>query len=424
MAKLSSHPGKIVVSSIKLSSFDGSKPPIEIRKLCTAVDIWEDIRKPSIVVDIFVADAVGLVTSFPIRAEEKIEMTVNYPGMTPVTLKLVVVSINDFTFDDAGKGAGYYLNCASEEVWLGSMLSIMKGYNTTIDGIVKDLVTNQLQSSKTVTMEPTKGIQQYVIPRLSPFEAIDILKRRAVSATSAGSFYMFYENKKGYVFKTFEQLFKEGVPLITSKNRTFVRGDMTIADKATGVDNPKMYRTIINMHNGRRSDSSSKIAEGALNNVTYAFDFATKTVRRIDFSLQQKGSKFVLGDSSGKLPTSSTFMSKYGSKNAIAFFVPVDSTKGENFIADNLGAKVAYETLINQHNVIVEVPGDFEMSAGDAVKLSIPQQQGTTGTIEKEDPIMSGTYIIMALRHMIVLEPSGGSEYTMSMELLKGNTLA
>jgi len=421
MSKVNAQPGKVVVSSIKLSSFDGSKPSKEIKKLCASIDIWEDIRKPAIIVDIFVADAVGLVTSYPIVGEEKIEITLGYPNAPSTTIKLVVSSVGEFIFDETGKGGGYVLNCTSEEVWLDSLLSVMKGYNTTVDSIVRDLVTNQLKSTKPINIEPTKGISQFVIPRLTPFEALDILKKRAVSTTSAGSHYMFFETKKGFVFKTIEKLFNEGASIIQSKNRVFVRGDMTLSNTLGQVDNSKLFRSIINMHNGRRADSSNKIYDGALNNVTYAFDFARKQLKLVNFSLQQKGSDFVLGDKAGKMPTSTQFMQKYGATNAVAFLVPVDSTKGETFISDTIGAKVSYESLINQHNVIVEAHGDFDMCAGDAVQLSIPQQQGTTGNIQKEDAHMSGTYIIMALRHMIVMGPNDGSEYTMSMELIKGN---
>lgn len=417
-----SNPGKVVVDKITITSFDGSKSR-DITRLCSQIDIWEDVRKPSMIVDVFVADAIGLVTSFPIVAEEKLEIILSTPSGTSLTpLKLVVTGITDFQFDEQGNASGYTLICSGEEVWADALESIMKGYMTTVDGIVRDMVMSQLKSKKMVFAEPAKGISQFVTPRMSPFETIDMLRKRAVSATNPGSHYLFFENKKGFVFKTIEQLFKEGASQIVSKKRTFHRSMVDVADSKLNIENSAAWRSLIAMHNTQRYNSAERVASGALYNTTYKFDIPTKTLTKIEFSFQQKGSSFTLGDASGIVPSTPAFMQKYGSKNAVAFFVPTDSTKGENFLAENLGAKVAYDTLINQHSVLAETYGDYELCAGDVVKLSVPLQQGTTEQMIKEDPYLSGTYFITSLRHMISVGPS--ATYHMSMELIKGNYLS
>ena len=72
-----------------------------------------------------------------------------------------------------------------------------------------------------------------------------------------------------------------------------------------------------------------------------------------------------------------------------------------------------------QNALKIRVPGDTALKAGDVINADIPVKSSTT-EFKKNDPLLSGKFLISRLHHMI-----GGANdrprYTCVVEIVKGN---
>ena len=63
---------------------------------------------------------------------------------------------------------------------------------------------NYLDSKKPLTIEPTRNIRKFVIPNLTPFQAINLIKSEAISGVEQSPHYVFFETPDGLYFRSFE----------------------------------------------------------------------------------------------------------------------------------------------------------------------------------------------------------------------------
>ena len=69
-----------------------------------------------------------------------------------------------------------------------------------MDGTIDEIVTkilkgkNYLGTNKSINIEKTKNLRQYVFPNLTPFQAINLMKEEAVSKGESAPYFVFFEN--------------------------------------------------------------------------------------------------------------------------------------------------------------------------------------------------------------------------------------
>ena len=68
---------------------------------------------------------------------------------------------------------------------------------------------DHLSSKKKLYVEPSRGTKKLIFPNFSPFEAINMMKRQAVSAHDGSPTYMFFEDFKGYHFRSLSSMYSE-----------------------------------------------------------------------------------------------------------------------------------------------------------------------------------------------------------------------
>ena len=110
----------------------------------------------------------------------------------------------------------YKLQLVSAELMRNATRYVNRSYNGNINDIVTSIIKEDLQTEKPINIDKTSGIEKGTITRLNPFQAIDFLRRRAVSNEYKSSSYVFYESRDGYVFTTMEKLISLGQRSIDS----------------------------------------------------------------------------------------------------------------------------------------------------------------------------------------------------------------
>ena len=371
------------------------------------IHIFEDIESSFMTAQITMQDAINLVESFPIIGEEKIELTLKRSGSGEklYNYQFAVHGINPHSTDSQGKQQVYVLLCSSEEAVKDSSLLISKGYKLTYDMMIRNILTEYLGSTKPFISEPTKGIQEYTVPSLKPFEAIEAMRMRSVSMLSKSSTYCFFENYNGFNFVTLESLFKQ------MPNKVY-----DYKHHGSPNLNKDMDDQIISFKNTHRANKMSDVENGALATKTYSFDIRTKKFDSKDYSYASEGSSFSFSGTSQ--PYTSTFASKYGNKPAKNFFIIKDGGSLPTYHEETVGVREAYATMASAIVVQMLLYGDFDLCAGDVIGMQVATMDGLT-SVDKEDTVLSGNYVVTKVHHIFI--NGERKTHTMSVEMIKGN---
>lgn len=397
----------------------GEGVSVDIRGQIISLSIFEDVEQPTMTADIVMMDSINLLQDFPIVGEEVLNLSFYTPQReNPTRLTFNVYSVEGQTNSPTSKGSSYVLKCVSPLHYFNAKNIIEKSYETIVSEVVTDILANATSTVDVaklrVNIEPTKGLIPLTISKMRPFEAVDFLRQRAVSEEFAsGGAYLFFENQYGVHFRSVEHLMKEGKNSIGSKKFTYAPG--VKFDKTRQAFE---MRNIINYVALGKFDSINKIQKGTFNTDVEFFDIHTKDYGSSNFSISEKSNIFSTTDKKGRMPNSATFINKHDKTTAVKYFVPRDTSKGQDYMDVTLGSKNALAQLINQQQVRILVPGDNYLSVGDIVDLGLPEVSGTTER-KSTDRLSSGNYLVTKLRHTITMEEGGKPKHYTSMDCAK-----
>jgi hypothetical protein len=383
-----------------------------------SLSIFEDIEQPTLYCELTMMDSINLIQDFPIIGEETLDISFYTPGREkPTKLTFSIYTVDGQSSAPTSKGSIYTLKGVSPVHFYNASSTVSKSYKTIVSDMVTDILKEMADHTGVVVranIEPTKGLVPITIPRLTPFAAIDYLRQRSVSAENpSGGAYVFFMNQYGLHFKSVENLLKEGKKEVDSKK--FIYSPDTKSDKERSAF---AFRNIINFTHLSKFDSIDKLQSGHINTEVQHFDIFTKDTGSNNAKLSEKMSTFVSGDGKSRMSSSPMFIEKYNNNARSKFFIPKDSSRGDDFLDISLGVKNSYAALLNQNAVRVLVPGDNYLSVGEVVELSLPEVSGTTERKTK-DRMNSGNYLITKLRHIITMEEGGKPKHMISMDCAK-----
>lgn len=388
-------PGDVLIKSLSIrnKTLNAEINPLD---QLTGVDIYEDMSKPTMFAVFIFTDSIGMLSTFPIIGEETISIEIQTPGISSsTTYTFRSFEVTGVQKDGNGKSVSYAVRCVSEEHLRNGSNLVKQSFNDTISNMVPVILSNYLSSKKSIIIDETKGIQTIAFPKLNPLQSIDMIRQRAVSATYPSSSYVFFENQAGFNFKTIEGLIKDGKPNIGS--REFNAQQNVMGNKITQA---KAYRTILDYKTIAKSDSNKKAALGVFKAVTKSFDLNTKDFGSSNFDIKDVFSKLQKPGDGKQIPNSDDFISEFGSGTPRQFFAPKDTTRPDNFIDTMIATRNSFAVLLNADVTRVMVHGDTGLKAGDLVSLILPTPTGTTDR-KKDDPMASGNYLVVRLRHII-----------------------
>ena len=406
--------GAVDVKSINLSDLSGKKN-YNVTGQILSFNIYEDMLFPAVRADFLFSDALGLITEFPIIGEEIINVEFVTAGYDEtLKYKLHVKSIQPQQSNPQAKSTVYIITATSEEFITNGTTLVTKKYSSSASDIVKNVMKDFLKTEKNVYIgDSPKGTQEVLVSRLKPFQAIDMIRRRSVSEKYLSSSYVFYENQKGFYFTSVEYLM--------DNMKSKVNGRIYFHDTAPNTDTRNMNtRSLLDFKIVSQVNNTKKLAQGSLNNVVKKFDLMTGETIVTEFKNIEKQSQFKFA-SDKALPTNSTlYEKKYGSEPANIMIVPSSSHLPETFTAESIGAKFSFATKIAQNIFHATVYGDSALSVGDVIEIRLTDQTGATGQ-QKENRLISGTYLISKVRHNVLLPAGKNKEYYCGLELIKGS---
>lgn len=410
------HPGDVELIDIILLSEDQQRTYSLITQ-CTSIEIYESIMSPVMWADITIADSTGLLQHFPIIGEEYIKVVFKTPGKgsTPVQYLLRVNAINNKTSNESNKRISYTLQCVSAELITNAKTLVNLKGSGTADGIVGDIIDNFIKTEKPVNIFFSDGILDYLITRHTPFEAIDMIRQRAVSNRYQSSSYCFYENRKGFNFITIEQLMELGQKAIEAGN-----SDKLFFYDTSRKDNIKdvNLRNIIAYNRVQFADSIGKIKAGGMNNEVQQFDLITGDISKTTYTDNLGADALGSSSSTSSSGQTTSFTRNHGKTTTKQRVIPSRSDKPETDIAGKLSKVSAYAQKLSQNITQIHIYGDSTIQVGDMIECRLPSGVDTT-TDDGMSRLDSGSYLVAKVRHIIL--NGDRPQYTQALELIKND---
>lgn len=429
-------PGDFSLSNVYLYSYrqgEGDGPyGIEIKSLISEINIFESISAKAITGNIVLADGYDVVEDLPLTGLERIEFTFSTPSV-----------ISNTSYDFTSKSGSpmyiykienrkrvnqsaqvYVLHFCSKEMYFNEKVRVNQAFDGTTDTIIRKFVKERdfLNSKKKLFLEPSKTLNKYVFPNKRPYEAIQMLADESISTKYNDSDYLFFENKQGIHFRSYESLIAYNGTRTRMPQESFYVESGSV--RGGGGNNPvnAAMRRIRNYEVINQFDTLLHMRGGAFANELITTDFFNKTINTHTYNYFEEFPKhFHLAsdkdggktDNGHLLPATASDefdkgLEQYPSKR----FVYSNTDKLHNdFVRPDFKSIIrqreAQKQLVNMIALRVEVSGNTTIDAGDVIYLEIPQVKAEP---RGKDLFLSGNYVVRHLRHNISI--IGNKHYT------------
>lgn len=398
--------GDVEIVNLAIVSERGS---IDLRSSFIGASIYESIFTPGMVCDIRVLDMNDLLGQLRLVGDETVQFEIYVMGSQSAPYTFALHELSELENVGAQKGKSYTLKCVSEEAMYAKTNLIQKSYNQLCSEMIEDIHANYLRSAKPITVEPTKAAQKIVIPSQNPFNAINMIKKRSVSAEQRSSFYVFFENRQNeqqtFNFVTLEKLFSSAAV------KDFQMSDAINTNiRARGDDN------IIAFKIPNQFSSTDRITYGGPRRIT-TFNFTTWEFESVNIDTNDSAFSTVGGRGSMNSPS---FRNKYFTADIPPqSMIPVDnSVRPETFIPESTPDTQALIGLLMQNSLRIKVIGDTVLTAGATINVELPNRKSFTSSVV-DDPLIAGKVLITRIHHRIGMA-TDRPRYTCSIEGIKG----
>lgn len=419
--------GSIGLKTFKIKSKTGKA--LDIRALLVEFSIFDNIQKTFVTADFMLADAVSLITVFPIVGDETIEIEFNTPHPAfekSIKLELRVIGIENLKRTNA-RSATYVLKCVSPEYIRNMTTKVRKSYgDQPISSMIKKLYEEYLKTNQDLNLnDESNGIRTITVPQMSPVEAIRFLSREAKSNKYPASNYMFFQSFEGFNLMTIEEMIKKND---TKGNDKYWTTEFGFYDDASS---PRDV-AVATGHGGGASRQSRKPFEftkvmhfsfpqsfqydktprlGALESTMKLVDpvMSLYTEKKYDYFKDFDKFERTTTDHAHPhffLPPDTDLIATGDTK--VMYRLTNETQEGNNYGNDQKSDFIQYRnaSMAMLENVVVNVtiPGDSDRRAGDTINLEFPQYGGTDDVKGQLNKFLSGEYLVTATRHIYTAE--------------------
>ncbi|AGS81103.1 hypothetical protein [Caulobacter phage Cr30] len=422
--------GKLQNLEVTLTNYKRDKI-LDIRSIVSDIVFYENIFAETMHGHLTIIDAVGLLSGygpFQILGEEylNIKYSIGDPSRPERDLTFFVYDIGPIVNAQNLKHKRYMLSFCSEENIIDAAVNVQKSYRQPHSESIKDIVKNFLKSKKPIDVLETKGIHRIVIPLLSPFKAIDLLRRRSISTLYSSASYLFFETVEGFKFKDIESLIVDGKKKIDKdpKYYTYTITESGLqntgseeSSETTSVDDPRNYnqaqfKTLYNFTQSKKADTVEKLKRGMFHSTTMSFDPVNVSLKSDDYRFNSSKTK-----SLGKYQENSKAFSDDFTNNSnytTNLFVQKDSSDLDSFVDEILPNRLSYMTRLAQNVFSADCVGDTGIIAGDVIRIpNVPAYKDIDGK-GNTDELLSGDFLITGIVHKLTQET-----YAQSLEIYK-----
>ena len=461
------YPGDFRTSEIILYSYGGSQ--LDITGLTAVVNLYQDLDSAFQSGNIMFFDSVGAANRLPIIGNEFIEFKMRNPIEADGDEEIDATNHRFQVYEKksvktAQNVQAIALFFTSIESIRNERLRVSKSLTGSYAEMVNTLVKGDkslLNSKKDLFIDPTLGSYTFTFPNCRPLAGIRMLEGISEPANFKTPHYMFYENNRGFHYRTLESLYRESGD--TDRNRPFVAYfdllsafNPNFSTPDTGTDSP--ITKPISFTFGESYNTLANTRRGMFGSVIYAHDLIDKkfTKSKLTYTNYYEqalhidaptgaGNKYqgIMPPGPADFDDEYTVDDKsYGSTNknqinrlhaskltkasnadnrkymddyfARVFVVP--ATRSNHALNDNgtendprMTAKQNLsEATRDYFSMDIDLPGNFTYNVGDLVWCEVPSYNASEMTTDSKvmrsdviDPFLTGRYLISKLHHQI-----------------------
>lgn len=390
--------GSVDVRNVSIASTSPRSFLQTITPQVVGIEIYEDIFSPFISGKIVVRDSQELLNLLPLVGEEKIILDIATPTIDEeYTIKgeFFIYKMGD-RIRLSERDTGYQLYFMSKEGIIDINRKISKAYSGNITDIVKKIVVEEdgLGSKKNLNVETTPTNTKYISNFWSPVQNINYLAQAAINENNSPT-YVFFENKFGLNFISLDSMYD--LPVF----RQLVWDNYTREITPAGAvkDLNKDWNRIINLNTPQTFDYIKRIQSGMYGTEMIMFDIMTKQYTHVgfvpDFSESKHLNKYPMWSGDAPASTRSTLIKEHRYYNNFDGYQDVTNTS-------HIQKRVSLMTQAEAFKLEVTVLGRTDYSAGQKINIDVPlNTQIRQETVDPQDKIYSGDYIISAICHKI-----------------------
>ncbi len=398
------------------------------------VDIFEDIYKNSISGSISIADTNNIVRDAQITGQDYIRLKITTPSLSETeenqtidyTENVLYVYKIGTKFDISRNAQFFELSFITPETLRNQRIRLSKSFTGPNSDIVKAILKSSMfiDSRKKIHLEDSVGAKRHVAPNVHPFIFINHLMKDSVSQISKSPLYLFFENTRGFHFKTLQSMYNE------ETKQNFHVGDPGELDNVGSKvrDIQKEFETTITFELAQTSDMLKNIIGGVLGSKMQTIDLFNKTISTQEYKYfkdYKKHERISGKEKQNDNPVYvdgiiNDFEQTIGDfSDAKLFLNSLQSDNNSNAAHYNeetaeIGEKYPYRTndikYTMQHRIAkmielattltatMKVNGHCGMSCGQTIMITKPDANNKkSGYI---DELESGKYLITKLRHI------------------------
>ena len=417
------------------------------------MNIYEDLYSPSLTMDIVLNDSVNLPQKVPILGEEYLNFSfasksiggdtgIGGDEINPGYMYVTSITDRHITKD---KQQVYILHLTSEQSIINYNTSISRSFRgKLISEIAETLLNDYIDSGNDFVIEQTDGLEHVVIPNWKPFKAINWLTKLAVNTKNIPSF-LFWESIGVTYFKSVETLLEQ-----ESKHKFILKpttDDKAAVATASGIT-PLTSLEIINQF-----DIPHNITIGLYSSKLITHDIVRKKIEQTTYGLNQAfGSEIAHTDEFMPISSEDTYYEVADRQNYAPQKNNVEGENIQSFFDSNIRLKTKHDKLyckhagdlydnnvenillkrnalingLNQIKLQITFSGLSFLRVGFTVDIDVPSPEVVieekAGEVKNKeemvDKMLSGTYLITALKHSVIMQ-DGKPQYGMTAEVTK-----
>jgi len=391
----------------KLGKFD-------IGSIFDELNIFDSMLMPSISGNIVVRDGVGLSEKLYFDGSDYISINISKSGEGELTnFKRTFRIYKQTDRKNINQSSEMYvLHFVSEEFIYSLQQKINQSFTGTYNESVAVILEKYLKvppdANKIALLEPTQGIHSFIIPNLSPFDALKWVAFRAVDSANLPN-YLFFQNKYGYNFVSLSTLISKATIADINFNPKNLGKNTQIKEETFGAYDVR----VISQFN-----LAENIMDGVYAGKFIGYDILTRQLKEDNISFLDVYAK---GQHLNKNPNVTDAKNKdnlnvdamHNSK--ISLYPIASPRKYDTYTKsnDNLTSTIIDDTdnYIFQRNSILKnltqtklritLPGNFALTSGFNVLVKYPSRSIVDDSSDPYDKTLYGKYLIVATRHII-----------------------
>jgi hypothetical protein len=438
-------PGDFIIEELKLVTTTGLE--VDLSTVVLGITLFENIFSMTVSGTVAIMDSVNLASHGPLLGQEYLHLKIKTPTFKEEN-SVIDFSKNVFLVHSVSKRQeispsgvqGFVLSFVSQELVKNQRTKVVQSLVDPWSNIVERMLVNYLDTKKNIIIEESSGVKKFVAPNIRPLDIIVLGMKQAVSVYKGEPTYLFYENLKGFNFRTLASLYNE--PSLIEYT-TSVAG--TNLNKHGMINVLRDLGTILDYQIVSNNDSLVNFRTGMYASNLITHDILNKSYRTETYNYFDNfgnESHIVGGVTEGNMEfplVSELSVQKDGSRvsdfPARTFVMPTSltgSVDSQHVTPNNTSPYMAYDPhkwiqrrtsqmiqLENALNINITVHGNTLISAGDKVTVNLPYKAAVKASAgDKFDKFYKGPFIIKNIRHDFNKLKSP-QKHTMHMNLVK-----